>query len=158
MNSRKNFCLNYFLDTDHLKVEDENRFTATEAAWLLPVKGTDIYNDFQQANPWVKNWYPNFKMRDEEVCKPMKRKFFKRASEWFLGGKVGSSLDTWCMKRTLKRWQKKFGHMEPERFELALRSRKYVSKHHPLDYQNKVFKRYNDKAKQFEEQFEVKLS
>src|SRR5687768_7852879 len=35
-NSRKYFCVNYFIDTDHLEIPDKNIFTATEIVFLIP--------------------------------------------------------------------------------------------------------------------------
>ena len=39
LNSRRDFCLNYFIDTDHLEIEDQNLFTATELVTLVPMQG-----------------------------------------------------------------------------------------------------------------------
>lgn len=37
LNSRKYFCVNYFVDENNLKIVDENIFTAIEIIYLLPV-------------------------------------------------------------------------------------------------------------------------
>ena len=44
LNSRKIFCINYFVDTESLEIEEKNIFTATELATLIPTYGTELYD------------------------------------------------------------------------------------------------------------------
>lgn len=148
-NSRKNFCVNYFVDTDHLEIEDKNAFTATECAWLLPTYNAQVYREFRAANAWADAWYPNFGPRDTGACHAENRSWIRRAGEFLLSGAPGRWLDTWCLRRTLKRWEKKFPHFDQRKFEVTLRSRKYVSKHHPADYQARVIGKLNEKIEAF---------
>ena len=39
MNSKKYFCVNYFIDEDHLEIEEKNLFTAVELTTLIPIHG-----------------------------------------------------------------------------------------------------------------------
>ena len=39
-NSHKYFCVNYFVDEDHLEIEEKNLFTATELATVIPLYGS----------------------------------------------------------------------------------------------------------------------
>lgn len=39
LNSRKYFCINYFMSSSNLEVEEKNRFTATEIKTLIPLQG-----------------------------------------------------------------------------------------------------------------------
>ena len=59
-------------------------------------------------------------------------------------GGIGERIDTLFFKMTLRRWQKKFSHFTEADFNLNLRTRKAVSKHHPRGYQQKVLDRYNE--------------
>ena len=46
LNSRKYFCINYFIASDHLEVGEKNRFTATEIRTLIPFKGRSAFEAF----------------------------------------------------------------------------------------------------------------
>jgi hypothetical protein len=156
-NSHKDFCLNYFIDTDHLEIEDKNIFTATEVAYLLPTHNPELYKAFRAANVWADTFYPNYGLRRVEDCASMERGVFKRIGEWLLNGRIGEWLDASFMRVTMRRWQRKFTHLEQERFEVAMRSRKYVSKHHPSAFQDRVIGKLQEKQQELEYKMGGKL-
>jgi hypothetical protein len=156
-NSHKHFCVNYFVDTDHLEIEDKNLFTATETVFLLPMLNTVAYHDFRKANAWADGFFPNFGLQDSSACDPPRRGLLKRLGEGLLSGRLGDWADARSLRITLHRWQKKFGRLDPVRFEVALRSRRYVSKHHPQDFQSIVLGRLRDKQLAFEKEHGVNL-
>ncbi len=137
-NSHKYFCVNYFVDTQHLKIEEQNIFSATETVTLLPMYGREWFEQFRAANPWAWALYPNFPLRDATATPPHQRGFFKKTAEWLLGGRLGNWLDRGAMRLTVGYWKRKFRHFDRGDFEVALKSRRYVSKHHPLFFQKKV--------------------
>jgi len=57
LNSKKYFCINYFIDTDNLEIQEKNLFTATELAFLKPLINAELYAAFMDANRWVKNLF-----------------------------------------------------------------------------------------------------
>ena len=60
LNSKKYFCVNYFISTDKLEISEQNLFTATEIATLIPLYGTDTFKEFLEAkNPWAAPYFPN---------------------------------------------------------------------------------------------------
>ncbi len=136
LNSRKYFCINYLVDTEHLEIEEQNRFTATELVTLIGVYGNGEFEDFCRANDWAYKIFPNAK--NVRWKGNAHDSWFKRLNQRILGGKIGDRLDNYFMKITLKRWQKKFGSMNPKHFEVAFKTRTYVSKHHPGNFQQKV--------------------
>ncbi len=138
LNSRKYFCVNYFIDTDHLAIPDRNLFVATEIAFLLPMVNGDVYGEFIHSNHWVKLFYPNRELLSGAKTTAYRRGFFKRLTERMLSGKAGEWLDEKFLRLTLRRWKKKFAHMSESTFEVDFRSRKNVSKHHPRGFQRKV--------------------
>jgi predicted nucleotidyltransferase len=156
-NSHRNFCVNYFVDTDHLDIEDRNIFTATEVIYLLPTYNRKIYQHFRENNSWADEIFPNFGKRDTKECHVHRRSLKARVVEYILKGALGERLDAWCMSRTFRRWEKKFPHLDSTRFEISLRTRKYVSKHHPQDYQKRVLDALSLKIKDFEGENVVKL-
>ncbi len=60
-NSNKHFCVNYFIDTAHLEIEEKNLFTATELATLIPLYNVGCYSALQSSNEWVQDFFPNFR-------------------------------------------------------------------------------------------------
>lgn len=145
-NSRKHFCVNYFIDNASLEIQEKNRFTATEIHTLIPVTGA-VFNDFYAKNDWIGRFYQGAGIRilPEEPQKP----WLSRSGEQMLRGTFGEWLDIQCMKLTLRRWKRKFSHFNNTTFDLTLKTRRYVSKHHPNDFQTRVLKRYEELADRF---------
>jgi hypothetical protein len=157
LNSRKHFCINYYLDSEHLEIPDRNIFTATEIVFLKPTFNAELFKKFASINSWCEQFYPN-KNEANPTLGPVKRNRLKRFMEWVLSGNLGEFLDAYFFKLTLERWKKKFPHFNEEEFDLNLRSRKGVSKHHPRGYQKIVMDSFTAKQLAFERQFNVKLS
>lgn len=157
MNSHKYFCLNYFIDDKHLKIEENNIYTATEIATLLPLYGYQHYLDFYHANAWVGFAFPNSSKRGPEQLIPFKTNPIKNLCEYVLKGQVGDFLNHKFMELTVGYWRRKFKSLDPVSFERAFKSTTYVSKHHPLDFQEKVLQTYKDRIRTFEEIHKVTL-
>lgn len=150
LNSRKYFCVNYFIDNESLEIEEKNMFTATEIVTMLPMVNGNSYSSFRKANEWVQSFYPNTPNRSVSNVIELKKNGFGKLMEWMLGGQLGEILDVYFMKVTLKRWKKKFGHFSEADFEVTMKTNKRVSKHHPSNYQRFVLEKYNEKLKHFE--------
>jgi hypothetical protein len=156
-NSHKYFCTNYFVDANSLLIPDKNIFTATEVMYLKPVVNRDLIEKLVIANGWTKEFLPAFERRLGIPCLKENRNGFKRMLEWVLGGRIGERLDNSFFKLTLKRWQKKFPNFATEDFDLNMRTRKNVSKHHPRGYQQKVLTAHAAKLKKVLRQVEEKM-
>ena len=81
----------------------------------------------------------------------------KKVLESLLGGYVGGQLDTLFMKLTIKIWKTKFRNFNEEELDTAMRSRKYVSKHHPQHFQQLVLNRFKNNIAQMEKKLNVTL-
>lgn len=158
-NSHKYFCVNYFIDTNSLEIPDKNLFAATELLSIIPAVDADLYKKLILANSWIKEYYPNGKLKDEKyfVHKP-NTSFLKKVGEKILSGKFGNWLDNKCFKTTLSTWKRKFEHFNKEEFDLNLRTRKNVSKHHPNGFQIKVMKAFEENVKKFEDKYNISLA
>jgi hypothetical protein len=144
-NSHKYFCVNYFIDTNHLEIAEKNLFTATECATLLPVYNAVLYQAFMAANTWVQHdYYPNIPLRTTEALATQEDSRLKRVVEYLLGGFLGQYLDRFSMQITVGFWKRKFKHFTAKHFDIALKSRQYVSKHHPLGFQERVMNKYGE--------------
>jgi hypothetical protein len=149
-NSRKYFCVNYFVDTEHLEIEEKNLFTATEIVTLLPMYGRESYEAFYHSNSWVRDFFPHFPPRPNNETPPGSRGFFKKTTEWIFKGRFGDWLDIQAMRLTVKYWRRKFRHFDDRTFDEALKSRRHVSKHHPLYFQKSVLEQYAQRVDSFE--------
>ncbi|MFY8109728.1 MAG: nucleotidyltransferase domain-containing protein [Bacteroidia bacterium] len=156
LNSHKYFCVNYFVDTKHLEIPDKNIFTATELLTLLPMNGKKIYYDLIQNNEWAYTYLPNVQIEQKEELQ-IKKLYLKLFLEKILSGSLGDFFDTFFMNLTIKKWKSKFKNFDEESLDTALRSRKYVSKHHPQQFQKVVLTRLESSISQLHKQFNLKL-
>lgn len=157
LGSHRYFCINYFIDYDFLEIEEQNQFTATEMATLIPMTGnSDLVSHFFNQNEWVNAYYPNFEMKtplfEIKVENGFKR-FLEKTLD-ILGASLWDNAGRWL---TTSFWKMKFNEMPKEDFQVALKSNKHVSKHHPLQFQKRVLKSLNEKIAQFENTNGLKL-
>lgn len=144
LNSKKYFCVNYFVDENNLKIIDENIFTAVEITYLLPVFNKQLIENLKAKNKWTYSYFPNFKHPIQLTFDNDKKRTTK-GIEFLFYEKLANHLDLWLMKMTFKRWQKKFSHFNRHKFELTMRTNRGISKHHPQDFQNKVLNEFQQK-------------
>jgi predicted nucleotidyltransferase len=156
LNSRKFFCINYFMSSSDLEIEEKNRFTATEIKTLIPFQGKIIFTEFYKKNGWVSDVFgtldPNLEMV-REISKPKTIKIVER----FLNTHCGRFLDNVSQKITVRFWKIRFGHMKAEEFNVALKSTKNVSKHHPSNFQKKVINSLNEKYEEVRMKHNIEL-
>lgn len=140
LNSRKYFCVNYFIDTENLEIEDKNMFTAMEISTLMHVVG-EKFDDFRKKNAWADE-YVYCPEKSTILSKKEKKPLLTRAITFAFKRNLGDKLDNFCMKLTIRRWERKFGMVfNPSTFDLTMKSRKYISKHHPQDFQSKILEK-----------------
>lgn len=147
LNSKKYFCVNYFVDENNLKIIDENIFTAVEITYLLPVFNDKLIQKLKDSNEWTHAYFPQFVHPIELAIDSSKQKTFKGNELIFKSG-LGNNLDLWLMALTFKRWRKKFSHFKEAKFELTMRTNRGISKHHPQDFQNRVLNKLKAKMEQ----------
>ena len=159
LNSKKYFCVNYFVSTNHLEIDEKNKFTATEMVTLIPVYGTEAYQDFVNKNYWVKSYFPNKPMESQTRFKDFKKPFWSTCLENFFNiSFVSHAFEPFFKKITLKKWESKFKKLHPEDFQIALKSTDDVSKHHPRHFQKKVINLLNEKYDHINTTFNLNLS
>lgn len=156
LNSRKYFCINYFISLNQLEIEEKNRFTATELKTLIPMQGKSDFEKFFQENKWVNTFFKKHKINlidVPEISKPILIKFL----EWILNSKLGDTMDDIFKNITLKKWNSKFDYMNNEDFKTALKSTKNISKHHPTNFQKKVIDALNSKYELVKENYQIEI-
>jgi predicted nucleotidyltransferase len=138
------FCMNYFIAESHLSIEEQNYFTAIELATLIPVTHPELGAKLVVTNEWITEFLPNY-YRPITQKTEAKTNIFKRIIEFVLGSK---KLNHFFMELTNKKWRKKWArkNFPMEAYDLAFKTRLYVSKNHDKNYQEKILKKYEDKT------------
>jgi hypothetical protein len=158
LNSYKFFCINYFISEDNLEIEEKNIYTATELVTLIPTYGSNLYNEFYSANTWIKTYFPNYPKRNAFDVSTSKMKLTQKIIEPILNHKLGERVDNYCMKMFLKFDKKRYGELGKKTFEVAFKSKKNVSKHHPQYFQKRVLEALNNKIHKLEMQHNIALN
>lgn len=143
------FCMNYFMDIDHIEIEEKNIYTAIELSTLLPVSGSVAYEKLMSKNRWIKELLPN-DYKTFYAVKPSNKKW--KLMRWFefplaiYGDKTNSLL----MKLTDWKWKRKWARKNypEEDYELAFKTTLYQSKNHPANYQKVILERLKKTASQ----------
>jgi hypothetical protein len=147
---KKYWCVNYFIASSNLSIPENNVFTGTEMAYLIPTVNYDLYKNLLQQNSWYKKRFPNKGTRPDTNCIATPEPFMKRFIERCLGGRFGDSVDDLLLRTTLKHWRRKYPEMQEEDFELQFRSRKDVCKRHTKGFQNVVLGKWEQKQQEYE--------
>jgi len=159
LNSRKYFCVNYFISSNALEIEEKNIFTATELTTLLPMFGNGSFHKFYDKNKWVESYLPNKTVTDGlSKLNLVKKPTVTKITEYFLDSKMGDWLDTVFLRITYHKWKIKFNHLEERQFNVAMKSTKNISKHHPLNFQRKVIDRLNNRYDELREKHNIHIA
>lgn len=153
-NSRKYFCVNYFISDQQLEIEEKNRFTATELKTLIPMQGKLVFEKFYKKNTWVKDYFSKFEIHLESVPE-IKKTALTKTIEFFFDNGFGNAIDYAFKSITLRKWRAKFNFLSEEDFKIALKSTKNISKHHPSNFQKKVILSLNDKLEEVQRNYNI---
>jgi len=156
LNSRKYFCINYFITTDHLEIPDRNIFTATEIITLKNHTGSSVYYRFMEQNDWVQEYFPNYRETFSKLD-DVHHMRFKSFMEYILRSRMGDILDKWARKITKTFLHKKYNHLNRKEFEQRFRTTPSSSKHHPQGFQTKVLDAYSKTCAEFEQKHGINL-
>jgi len=158
LNSRKYFCINYFLSTDNLSIPDRNIYTAVEAVSLIPTYNYPLYVELLRQNEWVKDWLPHAGVNGDEWCVPVRSQPVRRMIERLLSGRPGRWMETRCYRMTLRYRKRKFSHFDESTFQHRMRARKDASKHHPSGFQERILTSYDRNLRDFEARHAIRIA
>lgn len=141
INRQHSFCMNYFIDEERMCLDEKNIFTATEIKTLIPIYNLEACNDFQSANDfWTKKLLPNATINYDSVICVKCVSPVKNIAEKILNNIAPIKFNNALMKLTdmlwRRKWRKKNYPMHD--YDLAMKTRWYVSKNHPINYQKKI--------------------
>ncbi|HTD93726.1 MAG TPA: nucleotidyltransferase domain-containing protein [Chitinophagaceae bacterium] len=153
------FCMNYYVDEDRLQIKEQNIYTATEIATLLPMQGIDAFNRFYAANKWSMDFLPNASMRVSYIDE-MKNPLFKRFAEFILDNPAGDLLDRLLMKYTAHRWAQKTKKRKLNRngVVMSMDASRHYAKPRPENFQQELILRYEQKIFALLGRYEGKLT
>jgi hypothetical protein len=149
-NSHKYFCVNYFVDEEHLEIEEKNLFTATELATVIPLYGSQQYGKLQAVNSWLNEFFPNYIPRSVAGVPALKVSWIKKNVENLLSIFFGDTLEKYLQRKTLSRWKKLYEkNYTASDFKVAFKSKSYASKNHPRNFQRTIIDVYDEKLRSF---------
>lgn len=156
LNSRKYFCVNYFISSNQMEIEEKNRFTATELKTLIPMQGKAVFEKFYLENNWVSSYFSKFNPETNQVPSIKKTKICMSV-EFLLDNGIGNQIDLFFKSITLRKWKSKFDFLSEDDFKIALKSTKNISKHHPSNFQKKVILSLNTKLEEVQSKYNLVL-
>lgn len=157
LNSRKIFCINYFVDTETLEIEEKNIFTATELATLIPTYGKELYDELYNKNSWIREFYPNYPKRDTINLLSHNDSIIKKIFEKIFSNSWGDKFDDFAMSLFEKSNHHKYHDYSFKDFQVAFKTSKHESKHHPKFFQKRVLEAFDEKIKTFEINYNISL-
>ena len=145
-NSKKYFCLNYFVAEDNLLLEARNYYTATEIAHLKPLYNVEMFLRYMNANSWIKGFFPNYKvfaLSDNETGSG--NSFIRWILEIpFKWGWI-DSLDSFLMKMMKRVWARRYPHFDAAAREKLFRCTPTESCAYAGNFSEKILGLYRDK-------------
>ncbi len=142
------YCMNYFIDESKLCLEEQNIFTATELATLIPMYNTEVHRELIMANKcWAIKFLPNVPWSTDMVFAEHNTGIIRRLAEAIINLCLPKMLNLSLLRITDTWWRLKWKMKKypMQDYDLAMKTRWYVSKNHPLNYQKKVLEKNNSR-------------
>jgi hypothetical protein len=89
---RRRLCLNYVISEEALRVEPADLFSANQIIHLRPILGDDVFARFVDANPFVREIYPNFEVGQANRPTHLRQGYGGRAGHWTLKSMLEGAL------------------------------------------------------------------
>lgn len=152
VNRQHSFCMNYFIDESRLCLDEKNLFTATELATLVPVYNVDLHRELLNKNKqWIDEFFPNLIIDDKRFNAFNTTPIFRKPLEWLFNKLWPERFNNFLMRLTDRLWRYKWERKNypMEDYDIAMKTKWYVSKQHPLNYQKRVLEVNDSPALQF---------
>jgi hypothetical protein len=156
LNSYRNFCINYFVDTDNLYISEQNRFIATELVFLLPMYNGPLYMKLLSENAWVKKYYPIFCQTNNKCFEG--NNFIKVAFEKIFQLKLFDKLEKWLLEKSVHYVRKKYTHLNKDTFNQCFVFHENEIRYLPNRQQFRIIDAYYQGIKNFEMQHGLQIN
>lgn len=102
---RRTICVNYLSSGNRLKVRDEDLFSASQMIHLRPLIDSDFLSRFLEANPFIRNFFPEALQQDSLVAMNRGRlpRLLKRSLEVILKPGPGQLVE-WICRQAYSRY------------------------------------------------------
>jgi len=146
LDSKKYFCLNYFISEDALEIEDKNIFTATEIVYTKVLYNATLHQRFLAHNTWIAGLFPNWTFTDMlRVPTNDRMSFLRKLFELPFSGRFGTLCDNWLMNYWSRVWKRRYASLDDAKRDALFRVRKTCSKAHPPDFQTRILDAYQQR-------------
>ncbi len=150
LNRRKFFCLNYFATTDHLTLDEQNLFLATEVAHLKPLCNTTLFLQYLNENMWIKRFFPNFDIGLIPLPRSNERtSFIQKILEFPFRFIPADKLDEYLMKKMEAVWARRYPEFDEETRSKIFRCTRHESRAYVGNFQEKVLALYSQRLREF---------
>jgi predicted nucleotidyltransferase len=158
-NKEHYFCMNYYIDEAELQIREKNVYTAIEVATLMPLQGDLVFENFYDANTWIREYLPNKCLR-LATAHPEKISKLKKLAELLFNNRFGNVIDNLLMRITAQRWGKKMQMKKKNSkgFILSMDVGKHYAKPDPHNFQHKLIVRYQARVTQVLDRFEHSIA
>ncbi|MCZ6777041.1 MAG: hypothetical protein O7D34_11380, partial [Ignavibacteria bacterium] len=137
-NSKKFFCLNYFITSDHLRLDEQNVYAATEIAHLKPLFNSRLFFQYLHANDWINKFFPNFDISSLSLPrvdeKPSLIQRFLELPFLFL---PSDRIDWYFLRKMKVIWAKRYPEFDEETRNRIFRSTRDESRAYVGNFQDK---------------------
>ncbi len=130
-------CPNYFISDKHLKFE-KDYYVAREIAQMIPVNSEEIYERILSLNPWIYEYFPNFK--GERKLEVKFYSFLREIFE-FLARVIPESFLRFVQ---LRRFYRKYTHADGE-----VVISEHIFKAHVIPHRRKILKDFRKILKSY---------
>jgi len=148
LNSYRNFCINYFVDTQNIYIPEQNIFTATEIVFTVPTFNLSMHEEFLKTNSWTLLYYPTFRQNGNHLKDntPLLKVFLEK----LLQNSLGDRLENYFLKKSVNYIRKKFAKMSDEEFTKAFSIKPHELRYLPNRQQFRILGEYEKRIRDFE--------
>jgi len=151
LNSKKYFCLNSFITSDNLELDERNIFLATEVATLKPLYNTEMFQRYMAANRWVMEYFPNWNIAQDTADSLYERPgIVQRLLEFPFRFLPADTIDTYLLRKTKQLWEKRYPEFDEETRNRVLRCTKKESRAYIGNFQDRILGLYQQRLQAYE--------
>lgn len=98
-------CVNHVISRRALRLEGQSLYTAQELTQMVPLSGSENYDELRAENPWTNEFLPNAQGAPRsDLCCTQRRGVLQRFAEWILGTRAGGLFEGWECRRKLRKY------------------------------------------------------
>jgi hypothetical protein len=149
LNKKKYFCLNYYVDTEHLTLSERDYYIATEVAHLKPLFNFPLFLKYMNANGWIKEYFPNFRCFALNTNEGNNRpSILQKMFEFPFAVSWADTLDTALMNAMQRVWKHRYPEYDDATREKIFRCSRYESRAFIGNFNSKILTIYQEKLQQ----------